>query len=102
MGRKLSTTKTVRGAEPRTELVNHIAEQVAGILGDKKANPAEMGMTAIVTLQIMLQYGKDNNVTIPTTMEIDTPEGFRFSFKIEQIDPTEVPVSPMGLLKGLN
>lgn len=101
MGKKLSTTKAIRGAEPREELVNFIAERVAKLLGDKGANAAEMGMTAIVTLQIMLQYGRDKDITIPATMEVDTPEGFRFSYKIEKIDPNEVPVSKSGLFKGL-
>lgn len=86
--------------EARVELINHLAEQFAGILEEKNANVAEMGMSAIVLLQTMVQYGVDNHLEVPAHQVIETPEGFRYSYRIEKIKPENVPVTSLGLIKG--
>ena len=102
MGRKLGTSKPLVKVAPRADLINHLAQRIAALLGEKNANIAEMGMTSIVVLQIMLQYGLENEMSIPSSLEVETPEGYRFSYQIEQIDPNEVPVSHSGLVGALN
>lgn len=96
MGLKMHNVRV----EPRIELINHLAGQFANLLQEKNANVAEMGMSAIILLQIMLQFGRDCQIEVPAHMEVDTPEGYRFSYRIEKIDKKQVPITPSGLIKG--
>ncbi len=77
-------SKQIDRSEVRSDLVNHLVAKTAEDFEKTAARPAEMGMIALVLLQVMLQYCKDSNIAHPRSMETQTPNGYTIKYTIEK------------------
>lgn len=80
--------------EPRVALVNEISAEIAGIFERKRVNISEMGMTAIVILQIMKQYGADTDNEIPSFKQVES-EGTIYEYRIKKA-PKKTAILDLG------
>lgn len=70
--------------DPNPEKVGHIVAEVVKLLQDKQCNPAEMGLVALYTLQVMQQFALDYKLDYPKSMTIQSPTGAELTYTVKK------------------
>ena len=87
--------------QPNLEKINHVMKRFEEVFNTVVPNQTEMALIGLTVLQCMLDHCEANKQACPSSMGIQTPNGYEITYTIRKRSKFEPNLNPSHLLPGL-